>query len=140
MVLAYPAKIDTVDAPPPASNSGRQNVRLDTALRCEWRVVQGAQAQTPMTRGTLIDISRTGASLICDYELKNKMQLEVYVTLGSGSQKVMLPSEIMRVGRAEQSGKWLLGLHFQGLTPEQERQIMQYINHRQAERRQRGLV
>jgi c-di-GMP-binding flagellar brake protein YcgR len=46
----------------------------------------------------------------------------------------------MRSEAIESTKKTSLGLRFQGVKPDEDRAIMEYINRRQAERRNRGLA
>jgi hypothetical protein len=139
LVLGYPAKIDTVEESSQA-NSGRQSVRLDMALRCEWRSIKDGKPETPFTRGTLVDISRTGASMVLDFELASGTLVELRVTFNSQSAPLILAGEVRRVSAAEQAKRLVHGIQFHTLAPEQEKAIVAYIHHRQAERRHRGLL
>jgi c-di-GMP-binding flagellar brake protein YcgR len=118
----------------------RQTVRLDAVVPAHWRHAHGGQGRGEYTRASLTDISRSGASLIIGHELAKGTQVEVRFTLNSASAPVTLLSEVMRSSKIGTAGKVSLGLKFHGVRPEDDRAIMEFINRRQAERRNRGLA
>jgi c-di-GMP-binding flagellar brake protein YcgR len=134
-----PVKIQTLSA-----NGGgaqkRSSVRLDTTVPCSWRFAPQGKGSGEFYRGSLTDVSRTGASLVADRELKKTTMVEVKVVLSSASPPMVLLGEVMRVGKIEQSGKSSHGLRFHGVSPNDDKAIMEFINRRQADRRNRGLM
>lgn len=138
LVFAYPAKIDTLESGP-APSPGRQTVRLDTTVRGEWRIAPQGKGNGIFLRGTISDISRTGASLVLDREFPTGTQVEVRLALNSRTTPLLLLGEVMRAKRVEASSKVLHGLKFLGVSTDDDRAILDYINRRQAERRERGL-
>jgi c-di-GMP-binding flagellar brake protein YcgR len=60
--------------------------------------------------------------------------------VSSSASPLLLLGEVMRSSKIETSGKVSLGLRFNGLSPGEDRAIMEFINKRQAERRSRGLA
>ncbi len=118
----------------------RAAVRLDVTVPGLWRDAPGGKAVGAYARGSITDISRTGASLTVDREIKRGAQLEVKFSISTSAQPLVLLGEVMRSSNIEASGKSALGLRFLGITPEEDRKIMEFINKRQAERRSRGLA
>ncbi|MBV8356145.1 MAG: PilZ domain-containing protein [Candidatus Eremiobacteraeota bacterium] len=139
LLFAYPRAIDTLVGSPKAA--GRQTLRLQTTVRGEWRLAKGGKGEGRFIRGTVGDISRSGASLICDVELRPGTEVELRLAFSALAQPLELLADVVRASKpAETSHKTLHGLHFRGLTVDDDRTIMEYINRRQAERRARGLV
>jgi hypothetical protein len=118
----------------------RQTVRLDATIPAHWRFARNGVGQGAFTRASLTDISRSGASLIIDRELTRGTQVDVRFTLNSESAPITLLGEVMRASKIETSGKASLGLKFHAIRPEDDRAILDFINKRQAERRNRGLA
>jgi c-di-GMP-binding flagellar brake protein YcgR len=118
----------------------RAAVRLEVTVPGLWRDAPGGKAVGAYTRGSITDISRTGASLTVDREIKRGTQLEIKLSVSTSARPLVLLGEVMRSNPVEASGKSALGLRFLGITPEEDRTIMEFINKRQAERRSRGLA
>lgn len=118
----------------------RAAVRLAVTVPGLWRDAPGGKAVGPYSRGTIADISRTGASLAVEREIRRPAQLEVKLSLSTGVRPLVLLAEVVRTSKIEASGKWALGIRFVGITPDEDRTIMEFINKRQAERRSRGLA
>ncbi|GAC1404452.1 MAG: hypothetical protein NVSMB64_07690 [Candidatus Velthaea sp.] len=118
----------------------RSSVRLDVTVPAQWRPAPGGKGDGEFIRASLTDISRTGASLISNRELSKGSQVELRLALNSASAPMVLLGEVMRASKIERSGKNSLGLRFQGMSPADDREIMEFINKRQAERRSRGLA
>ena len=137
-VFALPHRIETIQVF--SGTQQRSAVRLDATLTAHWRFAHGGKGVGDFMRASLTDISRTGASLIIDRELKKGTFLEVRFAVASTGAPLTLLAEVMRVVKIEASGKNSLGLRFQGVTADQDRAIMEFINKRQAERRSRGLA
>ncbi len=92
-------------------------------------------------RASLTDISRSGASLIVDREREDvEPCVETSFCVSTAAAPLVLLGEVMRSAGIESSKKISLGLRFDGVKPEEDRAIMEFINKRQAERRNRGLA
>jgi hypothetical protein len=136
--FALPERIETLESFTGAQQRGA--VRLDATIPVHWRHAPAGKGEGDFTRGSITDISRTGASLIVDRELRRGAYVEVKMQLTSSAAPLVLLGEVMRVAKIETSGKVSLGLRFNGVTPDEDRAIMEFINKRQAERRSRGLA
>ncbi len=139
-VFALPSKIETIQAFAGGGAQKRASVRLDATVPCMWRLAHAGRGTGEFSRASLTDISRTGASLIVDRELKKGAHVEVKFAVNSAAAPLMLLGEVMRASKIEASKKNSLGLRFEGLKAEEDRAIMEFINKRQAERRSRGLA
>jgi hypothetical protein len=123
-----------------AESHKRAAVRLDATVPGQWRYAPGGKGVGEWVRGSITDISRTGASLIVDRELRQGSYVEIRFSVSSSTPPLALLGEVMRASKIEASGKVSLGLRFHGLKAEEDRAIMEFINKRQAERRSRGLA
>jgi c-di-GMP-binding flagellar brake protein YcgR len=138
-IFQLPAKIDALQTFGGGAQK-RSSMRLDTTVPAQWRPAPAGKGNGEFTRGSVTDISRTGSSLIADRELSKGTQVEVRFTLNSASAPITLLGEVMRTSKIERSGKFSLGLRFHGVSANDDRAIMDFINKRQAERRSRGLA
>ncbi|MFN2462115.1 MAG: flagellar brake protein [Candidatus Velthaea sp.] len=136
--FALPARIETLKTT--GEGEKRTTVRLDATVPAQWRYAVRGKGNGEFMRGSLTDISRTGASLIADRQLVKGTHLEVRFSLNSGTAPLELLGEVMRCTTIERSGKSSLGLRFHGVSHADDRAIMDFINKRQAERRSRGLA
>ena len=137
-VYEMPRRVETI-----SSNAGAQKrsaVRMDTIVPGMWRRAKGGKGQGEFAKGNLRDISRGGCSLIIDYELQKGSQVEVKMALKTGVNPLVTLGEVMRTERITTSGKWSHGLRFHGISPAEDRAIMDFINRRQSELRSRGLA
>jgi c-di-GMP-binding flagellar brake protein YcgR len=123
-----------------APDQQRAAVRLQVTVSGMWREAPGGKGAGTYSRGAITDISRTGASLTVDREIKRAAQVEIKFSVSTAARPLVLLGEVMRTTKIEASGKSALGLRFLGITPEEDRTIMEFINKRQAERRSRGLA
>ncbi len=137
-VFKLPQRIETIQVF--GGTQQRSAVRLDATLNAHWRFAHGGKGVGDFMRASITDISRTGASLIVDRELKRGTSVEVRFAVTSSPAPLALLAEVMRASKIEASGKNSLGLRFQGIKAEEDRAIMEFINKRQAERRSRGLA
>jgi hypothetical protein len=137
-VFSLPQRIETVQLF--EGTHQRAAVRLEATLPAQWRFALGGKGQGDFLRASLTDISRTGASLIVDRDMRRGTTVEVRFSVTTSSSPLQLLAEVMRTSKIEASGKVELGLRFNGCTPEEDRAIMDFINKRQAERRSRGLA
>ncbi len=118
----------------------RSSVRLDTLLTGHWRMAPGGKGVGEFIKGSIRDISRGGCSLIIDRQCKVGQMMEVQVSLSADSPPFVMLGEVMRVEQIPTSGKFSHGLRFHGLTAAEDRAILDYINRRTAELRNRGLA
>jgi hypothetical protein len=123
-----------------ASAQHRDAVRLDATVTARWRFAPGGRGSGEYTRASLTDISRTGASLIVDREIRRGTYLEACFAISPAAPPLVLLGEVMRSSGIESSKKISLGLRFNAVKPAEDRAIMEFINKRQAERRNRGLA
>ncbi len=118
----------------------RAAVRLDVTVPGLWRFAPGGKAVGEYLRGSLTDVSRTGASLIVERDIKPGGRVEVKFSISTAAAPLVMLCEVVRTTKIEVSGKWSLGLRFVGITADEDRRIMDFINKRQAEQRSRGLA
>jgi c-di-GMP-binding flagellar brake protein YcgR len=137
-LFSMPQRIETVQLFGGAQK--RAAVRLDATVPAQWRFAPQGKGQGDFVRASLTDISRSGASLIVDREVKKGTFVEVRFGVSTSSAPLALLGEVMRTANIESTKKLSLGLRFHGLKAEEDRAIMEFINKRQAERRSRGLA
>jgi c-di-GMP-binding flagellar brake protein YcgR len=137
-IFALPERIETFQLFP--EQQKRSAVRLDATVPGQWRYAPGGKGIGEWARGLITDISRTGASIIVDREVKTGTYVEVRFAPSSLATALVLLGEVMRTSKIEVSGKVSLGLRFHGLKADEDRAIMEFINKRQGERRSRGLA
>jgi c-di-GMP-binding flagellar brake protein YcgR len=118
----------------------RSSVRLDTLLMGQWRMAPGGKGVGEFMKGSIRDISRGGCALIMDRQCKVGQFVEVKMTLNSTGAPLTALGEIMRCEQVPTSGKFNHGLRFHGLSPAEDRAILDFINRRTAELRNRGLA
>lgn len=137
-VFAIPERVETLQV---FSGVGQRGaVRIETAVPVQWRPAPVDRGLGEYARGSLTDISRSGASLIVEREVKPGNKLELRFSLSTVGKPLALLAEVMRNSPVETTKKVSLGLRFQGVKPDEDRAIMEFINRRQAERRNRGLA
>lgn len=118
----------------------RSSVRLDTLISGLWRMAPGGKGVGEFMKGSIRDISRGGCALILPRQCKVGQTLELRIGLRSEVAPLQILGEIMRVEQVPTSGKYSHGLRFHGLTPDEDHQILEYINRRTQELRNRGLA
>jgi c-di-GMP-binding flagellar brake protein YcgR len=118
----------------------RSSVRLDTLLSGHWRMAPGGKGVGEFQKGSIRDISRGGCALIMDRQCKVGQTIEVKMSLNSNAPPLTVLGEVMRSEQVPTSGKFSHGLRFHGLTPLEDRAILEFINRRTAELRSRGLA
>jgi len=123
-----------------ASDPRRNAVRLEATVSAHWRYAPGGRGSGEFARASLADISRTGASLIVDREIRAGTYLETCFSVSPAAPPLVLLGEVIRSSGIESSKKIALGLRFNAVKPEEERAITEFITKRQAERRSRGLA
>ena len=137
-VFAIPERIETLQVFSGAQK--RAAVRLDATVPAQWRFAPGMKGTGDYVRGSLTDVSRSGASLIVDRDVKKETYVEVRFAVSTAATPLVLLAEVMRNSPIETSKRVSLGLRFHGVKPEEDRAIMEFINKRQADRRNRGLA
>lgn len=118
----------------------RAAVRIETTVAAQWRYAPRGQRAGDFRRGSLTDVSRSGASLIVDREVKTGTFVETRFVVSTANAPLLLLGEVVRSAVIETSKKISLGLRFHGVKPEEDRAIMEFIYKRQADRRNRGLA
>lgn len=136
--LEIPRKIDRVGAS--LGEHRRATVRLDALVPGKWRFAPGGKGTGEFSRGNIRDISRGGCSLIADRAMKTGTLVEVQLQLRTGAADLTFLGEVMRTQEIASSGKVSHGLRFHGVTPEEDRAIIEFINRKQSELRSRGLA
>lgn len=132
-----PSRIETIGG---GGAQKRSSVRLDTLLSGQWRMAPGGKGVGDFGKGSIRDISRGGCALILDRQCKVGQTLEVKMSLSSTAPPITVLGEVMRSEPVKTSGKFNHGLRFHGLTPVEDRAILDFINRRTAELRNRGLA
>jgi c-di-GMP-binding flagellar brake protein YcgR len=132
------AKLRSMLPVPP--KSPRATVRVALSAPGEWRYAVGGKGSGAFLRCAMTDLSRTGAALTVERPVKTGIQIELKLAIGTAARPLVLLGEIVRVTKVEASGKSSVGLRFLGITPEEDRTIMEFIYKRQAELRSRGLA
>ncbi|MEO9170061.1 MAG: PilZ domain-containing protein [Candidatus Baltobacteraceae bacterium] len=123
------------------SEQKRSSVRMDTLVVGAWRSAPSGLGVGEFARATIRDISRGGCSLICARELKLGTIVEIQMPMrGGGAAPLTLLGEVMRHEPVLQSGKHSHGLRFQGMRPDEDQAIIDFINRKQTELRNRGLA
>lgn len=130
-----PGKIETVQKF--AGSAKRTNVRIDTTVAVQWRYAPAGKIETEWQKGVLSDLSRAGSSLAADREVKVGNVLELKIPLGI--DPIAVRADARRVDKIGGKAKYNIGLAFQALKPDAERAIIEFINRRQVDLRNRGL-
>jgi c-di-GMP-binding flagellar brake protein YcgR len=136
-----PKRIDTVGSS--AGGGGAQkraSVRLDAIVPGHWRFAPQGKGMGDFVRANIRDISRGGCSLIVDRAIKLGTTLEVKLQLRPDRPAMVALGEVMRTEPIASSGRHSHGLRFHGITPEDDHAILDFINRKQAELRNRGLA
>ncbi len=133
-----PRKVDMIGAA--TCSQKRQSVRLDTLVSGHWRFAPGGKATGELSRGSIQDISRGGCSLTTDRAVRTGTMVEVRLQLKADGAPLTFLGEVMRHQEIPTSGRHLHGLRFQGMRPEEDQAIVEFINRRQAQLRNRGLA
>ena len=135
--FAMPGRIEAAGG---TGSQKRSSVRLDTLVAGFWRMAPGGQGVGEFMKGSICDISRGGCALIMDRHCRVGQWLEIKIALRPDALPLQIAGEIMRVEQVPTSGKFSHGLRFHGLTPDEDHAILDYINRRTAELRNRGLA
>jgi c-di-GMP-binding flagellar brake protein YcgR len=131
-----PGKIETVEKF--GGSRKRTTVRIDTTVSIQWRYSSSSKIESEWQKGVLSDISRTGSSLATDREIKTGNVLELKIPL-SAVAPILVRADARRVDKIENTSKYNVGLAFHPLKAGDERAIIEFINRRQVDLRNRGL-
>ena len=112
---------------------------MDTTVTMTWRYPKIGKIDSPWQKATVSDISRTGCSIALDKPLKVGQKIELALPLRPNGADVSITAEAMRVDAIATSKKAAVGLKFVAITSEAERAIVDFINRRQTDLRNRGL-
>lgn len=118
----------------------RSSVRMDVLISGHWRLATNGKGMGEFLKGSIRDISRGGCALIADRPCKAGQMLEIRMDLRGDAPPLTVLAEVTRFETVPTSGKYSHGLRFQGLTPDEDRAILEFINRRQADLRNRGLA
>ena len=132
-----PARVEGIGG---GGSQKRSSVRLDTLISGQWRMAPGGIGVGDFMRGSIRDISRGGCAIITDRMCKLGQTLEVRMSLTPNTAPLTVLGEVVRAEQVPTSGKFSHGLRFHGLTPVEDRAILEFINRRTAELRNRGLA
>lgn len=137
-----PKRVDTVGSSTGGGGGAqkRASVRLDAIVPGQWRFAPQGKGTGDFVRANIRDISRGGCSLIVDRHIKGGTTLEVRLQLHADRPVLVALGEVMRTEPIAASGRYSHGLRFHGLTPEEDRSILDFINRKQSELRSRGLA
>jgi c-di-GMP-binding flagellar brake protein YcgR len=132
-----PAKIDTVQKF--GGSVMRTNVRIDTTVNVQWRYASDGRLKTEWQKGVLSDISRAGSSLAAAKAVDVGTCLELKIPLTPSGQPTLARADAKRVDTIANTSKYNVGLAFRSLSPDAERAVVDFINRRQTDLRNRGL-
>jgi c-di-GMP-binding flagellar brake protein YcgR len=132
-----PGKIETVQKF--GGSRKRTTVRIDTTVTIQWRYSSTGKIQSEWQKGVLSDISRTGSSLATDREIKTGNIIELKIPLSQDSDPIVVRADARRVDKIENTSKYNVGLAFHPLKADAERAVIDFINRRQVDLRNRGL-
>jgi hypothetical protein len=132
-----PGKIETLQTF--GGSAKRTNVRIDTTTSVQWRYSSTGKIESEWQKGVLSDISRAGSSLATDKTIKTGNILELKIPLNPAGTPTLVKAEAKRVDKIEGTAKFNVGLAFHPLKPDAERAIIEFINRRQVDLRNRGL-
>jgi c-di-GMP-binding flagellar brake protein YcgR len=132
-----PGKIETVQKF--GGSRKRTTVRIDTTVTIQWRYSSTGKIESEWQKGVLSDISRTGSSLATDKVIKTGNILELKIPLAQDGTPILVRADVRRVDKIENTSKYNVGLAFHPLKPDAERAVIEFINRRQVDLRNRGL-
>jgi c-di-GMP-binding flagellar brake protein YcgR len=132
-----PGKIETVQKF--GGSAKRTNVRIDATVNVQWRYVFDGKIESEWQKGVLSDISRAGSALATDKTIRVGNHLELKMPLTPNGQPTLARADAKRVDKIANTSKFNVGLAFHTLSPEAERAVVDFINRRQVDLRNRGL-
>jgi c-di-GMP-binding flagellar brake protein YcgR len=136
-IFEIPGKIETVQKF--GGSRKRTTVRIDTTVTVQWRYSSTGKIESEWQKGVLSDISRTGSSLTTDRTIKVGNILELKIPLAGDAPPTAVRADARRVDKIEGTAKFNVGLAFHPLKAEADRAIIDFINRRQTDLRNRGL-
>ena len=132
-----PGKIEIVQKF--GGSAKRTNVRIDTTVPIQWRYSSTGKIESEWQKGILSDISRAGSSLATDKTIKTGNILELKIPLNATGSPTVVKAEAKRVDKIEGTAKFNVGLAFHPLKADADKAIIEFINRRQVDLRNRGL-
>jgi hypothetical protein len=132
-----PGKIETLQKF--GGSAKRTNVRIDTTTPVQWRYSSMGKIESEWQKGILSDISRAGSSLATDKTIKTGNIIELKIPLNPAGSPTLVKGEAKRVDKIEGTSKFNVGLAFHPLKADAEKAIVEFINRRQVDLRNRGL-
>jgi hypothetical protein len=118
----------------------RTSERVPWVLPVQWRYAPGGAGYGDFLPGSLVDISRGGASLVVGRELKPGSQVELRFALKSQQEPFVELCQVVRAAKIETSDKNAAGIRFLDIDPKDERILGEYLDERLTLRRDRGVV
>lgn len=137
-LLDMPRRIDRVGAN--MAEHRRATVRLDAIVPGRWRFAPGGKGSGEFNKANIRDISRGGCSLIADRELRSGTLVEIQIVLKNGQPEITFLGEVVRSQGILTSGRYSHGIRFHGISVQEDRAIIDFINRKQTELRSRGLA
>ena len=131
-----PGKIETIQKF--GGSRKRTTVRIDTTVNVQWRYSSTGKIESEWQKGVLSDLSRNGSSLAADREIKSGNIIELKIPL-SHDAPISVRADARRVDKIENTSKYNVGLAFHPLKADAERAVIEFINRRQVDLRNRGL-
>lgn len=135
-VFGTPSRVESIGG----GSQKRSSVRMDVLVSGGYRLAPGGKPVGDFQRASIRDISRGGCSLIIDRQCKLGQMLEVRLNLRSGAVPLEVLAEVMRSEQIPTSGKFSHGLRFHGMRPHEDQAILEFINNKTTELRNRGLA
>ena len=135
-VFQAPSRVQTLAG----GTQKRSAVRIDVLIPGGWRLAPSGQGVGDFRRGNVRDVSRGGCALIMDRQCKLGQMLEVQLFLRQGEAPLTALGEVMRCEQIPASGKFSHGVRFHALRAEEDHAIMEFINNKLADLRNRGLA
>ena len=132
-----PGKIETIQRFGGARK--RTTVRIDTTVAIQWRYGSTGKIESEWQKGVLSDISRNGSSLATEREIKSGNILELKIPLRQDGSAITVRADAKRIDKIEGTSKYNVGLAFHPLKADDERAVIDFINRRQVDLRNRGL-
>jgi hypothetical protein len=114
--------------------------RVSWVVPVEWRYAPDGAGYGRYLAGSMIDLSRTGASLVVGRALKAGTQVEVRFALNPKYDPFVELCEVVRSAKIERSEKNAAGIRFIEIDPSDERTLLDILHERQTVRRNRGVV
>jgi hypothetical protein len=117
----------------------RNAQRIQWLIPVQWRYAPEGIGYGNYLAGSLNDLSRTGASLVVERELKSGSQVEIRFALKPDETFVAL-CQVVRAAKIDTSARSAVGIRFIEIDALAERKLVDYICERQTLRHDRGFV